>query len=767
MMAWPQQPRDAMRCGSVPALVRRQETQAPFTARGSQPAGAFLGQAGTIFQMATAPQLTSVLGCPGPVSQAAVEQLRRSSSLLVPPAPAPRQTRCHAVPQCRAAPSANGFWRCPASASAPRSRSASAAPAAPRSRSASPMRPAMACSRGSSPLRSVSRPCLAGTVVPAQFQAVPGHRSVSPVRVAVSGNCVASPLRSAGVLHGCGPVAFAATDGSPLEWRARTLAAARMALEVWLSEESSRIVAEAFEALEASGAREPWNVEEVRRFGQRVLSAHGVDHVYWSDNTWNAMYRGLNRNGMPAGDLVPHPAAAATAERLTRRLLERVASELQIRGSSYVAPGGSSASMASGSSVAVSSAAGCGGPPPVSARGSLQGPFPAVRASGNHWVAEPDASGAFALPRGMVSTWAQEDGSGHRLGTSNEVDGYQSVMVRRLKASPSSENHRHLCAGTSAQALLPGQATPPGQAAAGSWSGRCQEGGASAAQGPATRGSSVATLPRAHDEFNLDQELVRLQADLARERAERHALSCRVEALMKGRSTEDAAPGAALLGSGKSAVASGYSEDSHWLPETSAILEEARVTADPPAQVVNGSPPRKAESQGTRDRRVSLCTSVSEASPILLTPSPFSADGNRQVESPTGTDEHSAVKSLTFSDAQAILNDIEKEIASPGHSPGDHGSEPVPVPGQELEDDDVVGPHILSFYRRKCLELASQVHRRDAEVVRLRRALHEVKVRVGAPWAGHSAGINGEEQRSAEEDCGVNPSPVRFTPVTT
>ena len=38
---------------------------------------------------------------------------------------------------------------------------------------------------------------------------------------------------------------------------------------------------------------------------------------------------------------------------------------------------------------------------------------------------------------------------------------------------------------------------------------------------------------------------------------------------------------------------------------------------------------------------------------------------------------------------------------------------------------------VLTFYRRKCLELASHLHRRDTELVRLRRALKEARGTAG------------------------------------
>lgn len=60
-------------------------------------------------------------------------------------------------------------------------------------------------------------------------------------------------------------------------------------------------------------------------------------------------------------------------------------------------------------------------------------------------------------------------------------------------------------------------------------------------------------------------------------------------------------------------------------------------------------------------------------------------------------------------------------------------------PGFDLEDDKAMpstvepqdAPGDVTFYRRKCLELASQVHRRDSELVQLRRALVQAREAAG------------------------------------
>merc|ERR1712176_1674947 len=55
---------------------------------------------------------------------------------------------------------------------------------------------------------------------------------------------------------------------------------------------------------------------------------------------------------------------------------------------------------------------------------------------------------------------------------------------------------------------------------------------------------------------------------------------------------------------------------------------------------------------------------------------------------------------------------------------------PQEIPMDAVENvaaDSADAPHVLSFYRRKCLELATEVQKRDTEVVQLRRALKEAR----------------------------------------
>merc|ERR1712039_470232 len=104
-----------------------------------------------------------------------------------------------------------------------------------------------------------------------------------------------------------------------------------------------------------------------------------------------------------------------------------------------------------------------------------------------------------------------------------------------------------------------------------------------------------------------------------------------------------------------------------------------------------------------------------------------------------------------LADAQAIFDELEQQLASPETSESiaatiklpnyldnvPHGSSssssmlPASPAAQRNESLDTgvseEAPHLLTFYRAKCLDLASQVQKRDTEVVQLRRALNEAR----------------------------------------
>lgn len=84
-----------------------------------------------------------------------------------------------------------------------------------------------------------------------------------------------------------------------------------------------------------------------------------------------------------------------------------------------------------------------------------------------------------------------------------------------------------------------------------------------------------------------------------------------------------------------------------------------------------------------------------------------------------------AVHEMMLADARAILAELEHDLVVPfKEQPSKVG---VASRRAEKGESDDGEPCVLSFYRRKCLQLASQVHRRDTEVVRLRRALKEAR----------------------------------------
>jgi len=79
-----------------------------------------------------------------------------------------------------------------------------------------------------------------------------------------------------------------------------------------------------------------------------------------------------------------------------------------------------------------------------------------------------------------------------------------------------------------------------------------------------------------------------------------------------------------------------------------------------------------------------------------------------------------------------LLDDSERVEGGHPAASGSNGTalhiHRAPSAEQEAKEaHDSGSQKVVSFYRRKCLELASQVHRRDTEMVRLRQALNEAR----------------------------------------
>merc|ERR1712190_717170 len=110
--------------------------------------------------------------------------------------------------------------------------------------------------------------------------------------------------------------------------------------------------------------------------------------------------------------------------------------------------------------------------------------------------------------------------------------------------------------------------------------------------------------------------------------------------------------------------------------------------------------------------------------------------------------QQAAAHDAMLADARAIIGDLEQDLGGSevnGSKPSSALIQQMPMKGVVnssgstvpvqttlevgLDDGEELGdnPHVLSFYRRKCLELATEVQKRDTEVVQLRRALKEAR----------------------------------------
>merc|ERR1712124_120086 len=111
-----------------------------------------------------------------------------------------------------------------------------------------------------------------------------------------------------------------------------------------------------------------------------------------------------------------------------------------------------------------------------------------------------------------------------------------------------------------------------------------------------------------------------------------------------------------------------------------------------------------------------------------------------------------------LADARAILAELEQDLAcstAVSLTAGTGGLGGTPdfdniaglartTRGEVASDAEVAAPFALSFYRKKCLELVSQVQRRDTEVIELRRALSEARTNAAVAVAAAGAGGTGD-----------------------
>jgi len=284
-------------------------------------------------------------------------------------------------------------------------------------------------------------------------------------------------------------------------------------------------------------------------------------------------------------------------------------------------------------------------------------------------------------------------------------------------------------------------------------------------RGPAAAPSdSTGPMQSASSSLSFDEEFTRLKEDLAVERAERHALASRVEALLrlqqKTGSRRSGSPpslpvatpeGTPTPPTADPSIANGSQADNISVGAPAARLLHGREWSSGLDSACSARPSgADAISAGMQAGEGNLQFD-SGATPLQVSKGQDLSDSRNwqgcDSERPTErlqrvaehlpstgesrkTGEGHAVQDAMLADARAILAELEQDLACSGPA----SSKPdavVPSASEELmrpllpETADV--PHVLSFYRRKCLELATQVQKRDTEVVNLRRALNEAR----------------------------------------
>lgn len=199
------------------------------------------------------------------------------------------------------------------------------------------------------------------------------------------------------------------------------------------------------------------------------------------------------------------------------------------------------------------------------------------------------------------------------------------------------------------------------------------------------------------------EEFARLRQDLAQERAERRSLEARVEALLSARSrnsdNECDDPVAVSGGIRKHVIFQQQQDNSGSSLSGDAAAGGRGIAEDSKFDQADFSV------QTIMDEE----TVLPDSSALLASPGSMAV--RRWGRLPTAAGTHFLGDDFgadVVEGSSATLRECPSAISLP-------------------EDGGTEAPHVLSFYRKKCLELASQVHQRDAEVVELRRALNEAR----------------------------------------
>lgn len=467
-------------------------------------------------------------------------------------------------------------------------------------------------------------------------------------------------------------------------------------LASWPSAESKRFVMEAMQSVEST-ARGAWGVDQVRQFGLAVLRAHGLGPVEWPDSVWMEFSSGAPCLGR--------------VERLAHQILQHLASELRLQAtvSSAALNAGAHANQlrVAQAAEAVGLVHQRGGQvgadvrrPPVEEQPSAE-----VAAS-----AQPGAQARAPSARGdgLLSEFMNA-GDADTLSVCEFADPDASMVLRTTPARALVSPARH--------AVQPDLGRLPVTA---------ETSGAPAAA--AFRPAPISDGPSCDIQLGENLPLATLEGS-------RPTSSSRVAASVLAVVVEDfvvkglefasgAASGEHVREHGLQTAA--RSEPGEWshaskLPQTSSSTS---VPATQPTPLHDSAPDdglpndlddRHGEKVIFHPREIfSLPKETTRVATPETSPPPCETDVATDEETTAKTTLGAGPRSAVSVD---ILSDEElaAKLATSCNTPVSGVWEP------EEEDNSVL------FYRRKCLELTSQVARRDAQILKLRKALKDAR----------------------------------------
>lgn len=443
----------------------------------------------------------------------------------------------------------------------------------------------------------------------------------------------------------------------------------------WASVESKRVVDDAYDFVGTG----PWGIDQVKRFGYTVLVSHGQTPPRWSDKIWADL--------AIAGAEDFRPSCAEEARRLAKRILQRLSTEMRVKVSgglsSVSAPVANSAQVV-GSAAPVNatrSTSPCSRPTSSSTdlRNDAEKP---VGKRGPHVGVSLTAAGVRGRLSSTRSQSVSEDegrpvSRRQRSGTPcPQVAKWRSssdVAVRSVVASRPTQRSR--ASSPSDFGSAPGRALVRSSSAAGQMTTRLQ---ASRTRRPANRGESGAengteSAPAKHEESS--------------PRAGR---------------VSPAAP-----------------EQFAQLPPQAEPMAEPSVCAEETSLMFSDSTPG---------------ASISKAGSVGMTPSECSTASRQPREQDCLME--TPRESLTFTESRAVWRPptlgssthcwretVKAKLVAASVSPK-HGQETVKEVQQGLHDGSF---HLVLFYRKKCMELTSQVRERDVQIQELHQALMEAR----------------------------------------